>query len=196
MVSQIDPRAQVEPGVRLGEGTAVWAGAHVRAGASLGVACVVGDGAFIDSGVTVGDRCKIQNGAQLFAPASLGNGVFVGPGVVLTNDRAPRAVEPDGSLRQRNNWLAEGVVVEEGASLGARVTVLAGVRIGAWCMVGAGAVVTRNVPPFALVTGVPARQVGWVGRAGLSLLPAPDALVCPATGRRYEERDGLLRELP
>ncbi len=196
MVGQIDSRACVEPGVRLGNGTKVWAGAHVRSGATIGTECVVGDGVFIDSGVTVGDRCKIQNGAQLFAPASLGAGVFIGPGVVLTNDKYPRAVAPDGSVRHAGDWVASGVTVDEGASLGARATVLAGVRVGAWSMVGAGALVAKDVLPFALVTGVPAAQVGWVGRAGLSLVAAPAGLVCPATGTRYEERDGLLHELP
>ena len=148
----------------------------------------------------VGARCKIQNYALVYEPASLADGVFVGPAAVLTNDHAPRAINADGTLKNASDWDRVGVTVERGAAIGARAVCVAPVRIGAWASVGAGAVVTRDVAPYALVVGVPARRVGWVGEAGVPLVAADattsEALertwVCPASGRRYVERDGAL----
>ncbi len=189
---RIAPSAVVEDGASVGEGSAIWDLVRIRAGARLGSACVVGRGAFVDAGVVVGDRCKIQNDALLYAPAHLADGVFVGPAAVLSNDRYPRAINPDGSLKSASDWDHLGVVVEEGASIGASATVIGGVRIGEWATVAAGSVVTRDVPPHALVAGVPARRVGWVGRAGLPLEADGDAWRCPATAERYlPAGDGL-----
>jgi len=129
----------------------------------------------------------------IYEPARLGDGVFIGPAVVLTNDLYPRSVDMAGKLKRPADWSASGVVVQEGASLGARVVVVPGRTIGRWAMVAAGAVVTRDVPAFALVAGVPARQIGWVGRAGQRLTAdAPGCWRCPQTGELYKERDGLL----
>ncbi|EPD95020.1 hypothetical protein HMPREF1486_02415 [Streptomyces sp. HPH0547] len=185
------PGAQVSPDVVVGDGTTVWELAQVREGAVLGAECVIGRGAYIGAGVRVGARCKVQNHALLYEPAELADGVFVGPAVVLTNDRAPRAVDPDGALKRAGDWEAVGVTVAEGASLGARAVCVAPVRIGRWAMVAAGAVVTADVPDFALVVGVPARRVGWVGRAGVRLRELPGRAgmwECPVTGERYEEQ--------
>ena len=129
------------------------------------------------------------------------HGVFVGPAAVFTNDHCPRAINPDGTLKSASDWERVGVTVERGAAIGARAVCVAPVRIGEWASVGAGAVVTSDVAPYALVVGVPARRVGWVGEAGVPLVAADEeptneagdrTWVCPATGRRYVERDGTL----
>ena len=148
----------VEDGVIVGPGTAIWDVATVRVGAQVGASCIIGRSAFIDAGVIVGDRCKIQNNALVFAPAVLGDGVFVGPAAILTNDRHPRAVNPDGSLKLAHDWEPAGILVDDGASIGAGSIVIAGTRVGSWALVAAGAVVTADVPPHALMAGVPARQ--------------------------------------
>ncbi|MFG2084668.1 MULTISPECIES: acyltransferase [unclassified Spirillospora] len=189
MSHRITPSAQVDPSAELGEGTTVWDLAQVREDAKLGAGCIVGRGAYVGAGVRIGDNVKLQNHALVYEPAVLEDGVFVGPAVVLTNDREPRSVDPDGTLKRGGDWEAVGVHVREGASLGARSVCVAPVRIGRWAMVAAGAVVTRDVPDFALVAGVPARRIGWVGRAGARLTQRPDGgWECPRTGEVYAER--------
>lgn len=187
---RIMPTAQVDESAELGAGTTVWELAQVREKARLGESCVVGRGAYVGTGVRIGDDVKLQNYALVYEPAVLGDGVFVGPAVVLTNDRNPRSVDPDGRQKRGGDWEAVGVTVDEGAALGARSVCVAPVRIGRWAMVAAGAVVTRDVPDFALVAGVPARQIGWVGRAGVRLTPdadEPGVWRCPRTGEAYVE---------
>jgi acetyltransferase-like isoleucine patch superfamily enzyme len=175
----------------------VWELAQVREGARVGTECIIGRGAYVGTGVSIGNRVKLQNYALVYEPAELGDGVFVGPAVVLTNDTYPRSVDPAGNLKRAADWQAVGVVVEEGASLGARSVCVAPVRIGAWALVAAGAVVTRDVPAHALVAGVPARRIGWVGRAGARLEPQPDgSWRCPATGATDEEGSTGLTERP
>ena len=189
--ADVDPRASVGPGTR------VWHLAQVREDAQVGADCVVGRGAYIGPGVVVGDRCKIQNHALVYEPAVLEDGAFVGPAVVFTNDYYPRAVNPDGSLKSADDWHAVGVTVRTGASVGARSVCVAPVTIGRWALVAAGSVVTRDVPDFALVAGVPARRIGWVGQAGEPLQAQDDTGTwrCPRTGHLYVEADGVLRTL-
>ena len=177
----------------LGSGTSIWHLAQVREGAQLGDNCIVGRGAYIGTGVRVGANSKIQNYALLYEPAVLGQGVFIGPAVVLTNDTYPRAITPTGELKSAADWQAVGVVIGDGASIGARATCVAPVSIGRWATVAAGAVVVKDVPDHALVVGVPARRVGWVGRAGLPLEESePGVWTCPSTGERYLENEGEL----
>ena len=196
MATRIVDSADVSPEASIGDGTSIWHLAQVREGAVLGRGCVIGRGAYIGTGVQLGDHCKIQNYALVYEPARLGDGVFVGPAAVLTNDTFPRAINPDGSLKSADDWESVGVTIEQGASIGARAVCVAPVTVGAWATVAAGAVVTRDVPAHALVVGVPARRVGWVGRAGTPLQRTgdPGQWHCPATGTIYTEHNGTLTE--
>jgi len=193
---RIAATADVDDRSVLGDGTLVWHLAQVREDVVVGQECIIGRGAYLGPGVQVGDRCKIQNYALVYEPAVLEDGVFVGPAVVFTNDYFPRAVTPDGVLKSGDDWHAVGVVVREGASIGARAVCVAPVTIGRWATVAAGAVVTRDVPDFALVAGVPARRIRWVGRAGEPLQAAGAGVwSCPRTGSLYDEdASGTLRE--
>jgi len=192
----VAPTADVDERATVGAGTRIWHLAQIREDAVLGRDCNVGRGAYVGPGVVLGDNCKLQNHALVYEPARLGDGVFVGPAAVLTNDEYPRAVTPDGRLKTGDDWTAVGVTVGEGAAIGARAVCVAPVTVGRWALVAAGAVVTTDVPDFALVVGVPARRVGWVGRAGRPLVAKGDEWVCPATGASFAERDGVLTEKP
>ncbi len=162
----IHETALVEPGAVLGADTRIWHHAQVRTRARIGERCIVGKGVFIDFDVVIGEDCKLQNYACVYHGVTLGRGVFVGPHAVFTNDMRPRATTPDFSPLRDGDWTVGETSVGDGASIGANATILPGVRIGAWALVGAGAVVTRDVRPYALVVGSPARQIGWVCACG------------------------------
>jgi len=165
----VHPTADVSPEAQIGDGTRIWHEAQVREGARIGRECILGKGVYVDQGVVVGDRCKIENRASLFHGVVLEDGVFIGPHVVFANDRFPRAVNPDGSLKGNEDWTEEAVLVERGASIGAGAVVLPGVTVGTWAMVGAGAVVATSVPAHAIVKGNPARIAGWACVCGRPL---------------------------
>lgn len=187
--------ADVAASARIGARSKVWHLAQVREDAVVGADSIVGRGAYVGPGVEMGDACKLQNYALVYEPARLGHGVFIGPAAVLTNDEFPRAVTPDGALKSADDWHAVGVEIGDGASIGARAVCIAPVRIGAWALVAAGAVVTKDVPDYALMVGVPARRIGWVGRAGKPLTQDGDTWLCPVTATRYREESGVLRPL-
>ncbi len=184
--------ADIDERARIADSARVWHLAQVRENAIIGENCIIGRGAYIDAGVTVGDNCKVQNNALVYAPAVLEEGVFVGPAVVFTNDRFPRAINPDGSLKSASDWESKGVTVKRGAAIGARSVVLGGVEVGEWALVAAGSVVTKDVPAHALVVGSPARRVAWVGYSGRVLEAVGDDLVDPADGTRFGEVDEKL----
>lgn len=186
----VSPGAVVAASAALGDGVRVWDASHVEARPVVGSGTVVGRGVTIGADVRLGARCKVQNGALVYGPALVGDGVFIGPGATLTNDVAPRAVTPEGAVKGASDWERTRVVVGHGASIGAGAVCVAPVRIGRWAMVAAGAVVTRDVPDHALVVGVPARRIGWVGRAGVRLVAtAGETLVCPETGELHRETE-------
>jgi acetyltransferase-like isoleucine patch superfamily enzyme len=194
-VTYVAPSADVSDEARIGNGAKVWHLAQIRENATVGKNCIVGRGAYVGAGVRVGDNSKIQNYALVYEPAELADGVFIGPAAVLTNDTYPRAINPDGSSKGGHDWVPVGVVVAEGAAIGARAVCVAPVHIGRWATVAAGAVVTKDVPDFALVAGVPARRIGWVGRSGRPLVADGDIWTCSETGERFVETDGILREV-
>ncbi|WP_345801182.1 acyltransferase [Microbacterium sp. AZCO] len=191
--TRIEPSADVDATASIGEGTRVWHLAQIREHARIGPQCTIGRGAYVGPGVELGRACKLQNHALVYEPARLGDGVFIGPAAVLTNDEFPRAANPDGSPKTGADWDLVGVTIGRGASIGARAVCVAPVEIGEYALVAAGAVVTKDVPAFALVVGVPARRIGWVGRTGRPLEARDGELVCPVSGERYLEEAGALR---
>jgi UDP-2-acetamido-3-amino-2,3-dideoxy-glucuronate N-acetyltransferase len=185
----IHPTAIVDPGATIGAGCRVWHWVHVSAGAVIGRGCSLGQGVFVGNRVRIGDRCKIQNNVSVYDNVTLEADVFCGPSMVFTNVHNPRSAVP-----RRDEY--RDTHVGRGATLGANCTIVCGVHIGEHAFVGAGAVVHRDVPPFALMVGVPARQVGWMSRHGDRIpLPMQGAGTwrCPHTGDEDEVSGILMR---
>lgn len=178
----VHPTAIVDDGAQVGSGSKIWHFSHVLPGTSIGSGCVLGQNVMVGPNVTVGDRCKIQNNVSIYTGVVLEDEVFCGPSCVFTNVLTPRA------FVERKDEFAPTRVCR-GATIGANATIVCGVTIGRYAMVGAGAVVTRDVPEYALVVGCPARRLGWVSRTGERL---GDDLICPRTGERYRETEGRL----
>jgi UDP-2-acetamido-3-amino-2,3-dideoxy-glucuronate N-acetyltransferase len=188
----IHPSAIVDSGAELGEATRVWHFAHVCAGARIGAACSLGQNVFIGNDVLVGDRVKIQNNVSVYDAVTIEDEVFCGPSMVFTNVYNPRA-----AFVRKDQY--RHTLVRRGATLGANCTIVCGVTIGQYAFVAAGAVVNRDVPDFALMAGVPARQLGWMSRYGERLalpLAGSGEASCPHTGERYLLADGACTLAP
>jgi UDP-3-O-[3-hydroxymyristoyl] glucosamine N-acyltransferase len=183
----ISPAAIVDPNADVDSNVTIWAGTTVRESARIGSGTTIGISAYVGPGAVIGKDCKIQNGAYVYEPAVVGDGVFIGPRAVFTNDRFPRAINPDGSRKTADDWEPVGVTVRFGASIGAGAICVAPVTIGTWATVAAGAVVVADVPDYALVAGVPAKRIGWIGRAGRMLVRDGSEWVCPVTNDRFVE---------
>jgi len=192
--ARIHPTADVAPGASIGSGSSVWNQAQVREGARIGRDCVIGKNAYIDAGVVIGDRVKIQNNVSVYHGVTVEDGVFIGPHACFTNDKIPRAVNPDGSLKTDADWEVSPTLVRAGAAVGANATILPGVTIGRWAMVGSGAVVTRDVADHELVVGNPARRIGSACACGQPLRDdtdgAPFVGRCPGCGSAFPAEDG------
>lgn len=181
------PHSVIDESAKISERVSIWHFSQIRNNVSIGEDTSIGKSVYIDSQVKIGKGCKIQNSAQIYSPCSIADFVFIGPGVVLTNDKSPRATLPDGTIKSAKDWVAVGVVVNEGASIGANSICVAPITIGKWAMIGAGSVVTKDVPDYALVVGNPAKQVGWIGQSGKVLLELDNGrLKCPVTGSEFE----------
>ena len=181
--------AIVDAGAVLGEGTRVWHFAHVSAGARIGPGCSLGQGVYVGNDVRIGRNVKVQNNVSIYDGVTLEDDVFCGPSMVFTNVFNPRAAVP-----RKDEY--RPTLVRRGATLGANCTIVCGTTVGEYAFVGAGALVSRDVAPHALVVGVPARRIGWMSRHGerLALPPAGDSeAVCPATGERYVLRGDTLQ---
>ena len=166
---RIHATADVSEQAIIGDGTLVWHQAQVREGVRIGRDCIIGKGVYIDAGVVIGNNVKIQNYVSVFHGVTIEDGVFVGPHVCFTNDLRPRAINADGSLKAADDWVLTRTLVKKGAALGANATIVCGTTVGRWAMIGAGSVVTRDVPDFGLVRGNPARLVDFVDPAGRKL---------------------------
>lgn len=166
MTVRIHPTSEVSDQATIGDGTAIWLHCQIRPGAKLGKNCNIGKGVYVDNDVQIGDNVKIQNYSSVYHGVTLEDGVFVGPHVCFTNDLRPRAVNPDGSLKNTDDWVVTKTLIRKGAGLGANSTLRCGVTVGQWAMVGSGSVVTRDVPDYGLVYGNPARLHGFVCPCG------------------------------
>lgn len=185
-----DPTAVVDPGCHIGAGTKIWHFSHLMTGCTLGEGCNIGQNVFIASGVTLGRNVKVQNNVSIYAGVVCEDDVFLGPSMVFTN-----VVNPRSEVCRRDEYATTRV--GRGATIGANATVVCGHNIGEYAFVGAGAVVTHNVPPFAIVVGNPARQTGWMSRRGCRLDFGPDLIAtCPESGERYQLCDGRVQLIP
>lgn len=186
----IHPTAEVSDKARVGAGTCIWHQAQVREGAVIGKSCILGKGSYVDKDVHIGDHCKLQNGVFVFHGFNLESGVFLGPGVMLLNDKHPRAITPDGSPKSDADWIASEGLIAHGAAVGGGAIVLPGINVGRMALVGAGAVVTKDVPERGIVAGNPARLRGFACDCGHPLSAQPggpaNSYSCSTCGRTYE----------
>ncbi|MCX6558271.1 MAG: acyltransferase, partial [Candidatus Aminicenantes bacterium] len=171
----------VDDNVTIGPGTKIWHFCHVQSGAKLGSRCILGQNVNIGNNVVIGDNVKIQNNVSVYEGTTIESDVFLGPSCVLTNVSNPRS-------QILRHSLYEKTLIRRGATIGANATVVCGITLGRYCFIAAGAVITKDVPDYAFIVGVPGKQKGWMSRHGHVLKPGPDGImVCPESGFRYEE---------
>lgn len=178
--------AEVSPKAQIGSGTRVWHFVQIREGVVIGQNCIIGKDVYVDFDVKIGDNVKIQNSALIYHGATLEDGVFIGPQVCLTNDRLPRAITSDGQLKGNDDWVVGPTLIKYGASIGAGSLILPNVTIGRFALVGAGAVVTRNVPDHGLVVGNPARLVCYVCHCGRKMEQQGSTWYCSVCNWKFE----------
>jgi UDP-2-acetamido-3-amino-2,3-dideoxy-glucuronate N-acetyltransferase len=188
---------QIHSSVVIARGTKIWEYSKIRENSVIGSNCNLGRNVYVGPGVRIGDQVKIQNNSLIYEPAVIEDSVFIGPGVIFTNDLYPRAVNEDGSKKNESDWIKQAVLVRLGASIAAGAICVAPVKIGQWSMIAAGSVVVNDVPNFALVAGIPAKQIGWVGKSGERLIKKDEEIyICPKTGTKYKlENSDSLTEL-
>lgn len=184
----IHPTAVIDEGCTIGEGTRIWHFSHVMHGARVGKSCNIGQNVVISPGAIVGDRVKIQNNVSVYTGVTVEDDAFLGPSCVFTN-----VINPRSFISRKDEF--RPTIVRRGASIGANATIVCGNEIGEYAMVGAGAVVTKDVPPYSLWVGNPARQAGWVSRTGHKLDFNNGMAVCPETGAHYRLADGRVEEI-
>lgn len=184
----IHPTAVIDEGCTIGEGTRIWHFSHVMHGARVGKSCNIGQNVVISPGTIVGDRVKIQNNVSVYTGVTVEDDAFLGPSCVFTN-----VINPRSFISRKDEF--RPTIVRRGASIGANATIVCGNEIGEYAMIGAGAVVTKDVPPYSLWVGNPARQAGWVSRAGHKLDFNDGMAVCPETGAHYRLADGRVEEI-
>lgn len=190
----IHPTAQVDPRAKVGANTKIWNWVQVRENAEIGENTILSKGVYVDFAVKIGRNVKIQNNVSIYHGVTIEDGVFVGPHVCFTNDKFPRAINPDGSLKGASDWKVSTIMVRYGASIGANATILPGVTLGRFSMVGSGAVVTKDVPEHGLVAGSPARMIGYVCSCGLRMERVEERprFRCSACGEEFEVLGTLL----
>jgi len=185
----IHSTAEVSPKAQIGSGTRIWHLVQIREGVRIGENCIIGKDVYVDFDVKIGDNVKIQNGALVYHGATIEDGVFIGPQACLTNDRMPRAITVDGHLKGNDDWVVGPILVKFGASLGAGSLILPNVTVGRFALVGAGAVVTRDVPDHGLVVGNPARLVGYVCHCGRKLEQQGKTWHCSTCDWNFEPKE-------
>lgn len=173
----------IDEGAKIGEGTKIWHFSHVMGNAQIGMNCTLGQNVFVGNNVQLGNNVKVQNNVSVYEGVVCEDDVFLGPSMVFTN-----VINPRSAFERKSEF--KKTLVKKGTTIGANATIICGVTLGEYCMIGAGAVVTKDVLPYALMTGVPAKQTGWVSRAGNVL---GKELVCPETGEKYKLEDDQLK---
>jgi acetyltransferase-like isoleucine patch superfamily enzyme len=186
---KIHPTSEVSDKASVGEGTSIWNQTQIRENAKIGKNCILGKNVYIDFDVVVGNNVKIQNNVSIFHGVTIEDGVIIAPHVCFTNDKYPRAINPDGSLKSQSDWEVGRTLVKKGASIGANSTILPRVTIGRFAMIGSGSVITKDVPDYGLVFGNPAKLKGFVCPCGIKLEQKKEGFVCTKCGDKIEIRE-------
>jgi UDP-2-acetamido-3-amino-2,3-dideoxy-glucuronate N-acetyltransferase len=185
-MTKIHKSAEVSPKAKIGNNTSIWNNAQIRENTKIGSNCIISKGVYIDHDVKIGNNCKIQNLVSIFHGVTIENGVFIGPHVCFTNDKRPRAINEDGSLKSAHDWVCEKTRVQKGASIGANSTILPGITIGKFALIGAGSLISKNIPDHALAYGQPAKIHGYVCHCAAKLSKKNNYMKCEKCGKIFK----------